>query len=77
MIRTAALLTALAGSVSAQVPYERLVMADSEPHHWLTYSGNYASHRFSSLAEIDTSNVHRLRVEWAYQVGGGELSYPA
>lgn len=57
--------------VSAQVPYSRLVDADAEPQNWLTYSGNYASHRFSALDEINASNVHRLRVEWAYQVGGG------
>ncbi len=57
----------------AQVPYSRLVNADAEPQNWLTYSGNYASHRFSALDEINASNVHRLRVEWAYQVGGGSI----
>ena len=57
----------------AQVSYSRLVNADAEPHNWLTYSGNYASHRFSQLDEINAANVHRLRVEWAYQVGGGSL----
>lgn len=75
MIRatTVALITIVPGAALAQVPYNRLVNADSEPHHWLTYSGNYASHRFSQLAEINTTNVHRLRVEWAYQVSGGSL----
>jgi len=60
-----------AGTVGAQVPYERIVDAAAEPHAWLTYSGTYASHRFSALTAVDTSNVHRLRVEWAHQVGGG------
>ena len=51
-----------------QVPFERLVNSDSEPEHWLTYSGNYASHRFSQLKKINTENVSRLKVAWVYQV---------
>ena len=52
----------------AQVPYERIVRADSEPGNWLTYSGNYSSHRFSSLKDITTENVARLKPIWVYQV---------
>ncbi len=55
-------------SVTAQVPYERLVQAESEPESWLTYSGSYASQRFSALAEITSSNVQQLRAIWVYQV---------
>jgi hypothetical protein len=29
------------GAVFAQVPYERLVKAESEPANWLTYGGSY------------------------------------
>ncbi|MYD00095.1 MAG: PQQ-dependent dehydrogenase, methanol/ethanol family [Gammaproteobacteria bacterium] len=53
------------------VPFERLVNADAEPHNWLTYSGNYASHRYSRLDRIDRSNVGDLRVLWAYQMDDG------
>jgi alcohol dehydrogenase (cytochrome c) len=59
-------LLACAGA-SAQVPFERIVNAAKEPGTWLTYSGNYAGHRFSPLAEITPANVAGLRVKWAYQ----------
>ncbi len=54
-----------------QVPYERLVAAKSEPHHWLTYSGSYFSERFSELDQIHRGNVADLRVEWVYQTSPG------
>ena len=57
--------------IFAQVSFERLRNAENEPHNWLTYSGNYASHRFSSLTQIDRSNVASLRTIWAYQVPSG------
>ena len=57
--------------IFAQVSFERLRNAENEPHNWLTYSGNYASHRFSSLTQIDRSNVANLRTIWAYQVPSG------
>jgi len=65
----AAALTGLIPTIGvAQVPFERLVNADREPHNWLTYSGNYRSERFSPLDEITPDNVASLEVLWAYQV---------
>src|SRR6266508_3004762 len=52
----------------AQIPYERIARADSEPSDWLTYSGNYQSHRFSPLTQINRENVSRLKPAWIYQV---------
>ena len=52
----------------AQIPYERIAHADSEPADWLTYSGNYQSHRFSPLTQITRENVSRLKPAWIYQV---------
>lgn len=52
----------------AQVPYARLRAANSEPASWLTYSGSYASHRYSPLTEITPANVAGLRPQWVYQV---------
>ena len=52
----------------AQVAYERLVRAAESPADWLTYSGDYSSHRFSRLTEINTRNVSRLRTAWVYQI---------
>ena len=36
--------------------------------NWLTYSGNYAAHRYSPLNQITTANVARLKPAWVYQV---------
>jgi len=54
--------------VFAQIPYQRIVNADSTPSDWLTYSGSYQSHRFSQLDQINRQNVSQLRPAWIYQV---------
>jgi alcohol dehydrogenase (cytochrome c) len=51
----------------AQVSYERIVGAAKEPANWLTYSGGYAGWRFSSLNQINSDNVARLSLAWAFQ----------
>jgi alcohol dehydrogenase (cytochrome c) len=58
----------LAAGAWAQVPYDRLRNADNEPANWLTYSGNYSSHRFSRLNQINSTNVKGLKPAWVYQV---------
>jgi len=55
-------------SLTAQVPAERILKASTEPESWLTYSGDYQSRRYSTLSEIDRSNVNRLKVLWMYQI---------
>ena len=72
------LLGALTTTSHAQVSFERLVNAGSEPQNWLTYSGTYRSERYSSLAQINKDNVDDLKVIWAYQmqpqpIGGAGL----
>src|SRR5215472_17687515 len=57
-----------AANLCAQVPYQRITHAEREPEHWLTYSGSYRSHRFTTLDHITTKNVARLRTAWIYQV---------
>ena len=58
----------LSGSLlSAQVPFSRIVSADTEPGNWLTYSRTLDGHRYSPLTEINAGNVANLRVKWAYQ----------
>lgn len=51
-----------------QVSYERILNPDTNAGNWLTYSGNYQGHRYSSLAQINKSNVANLKVAWVYQV---------
>lgn len=58
-------------TIRTHVPFERLVRSASEPQNWFTYSGSYASERFSALAEINAGNVADLRVEWVYQTSPG------
>jgi alcohol dehydrogenase (cytochrome c) len=63
------LLLVLLSQVSlGQVSFERILHAESEPGNWFTYSGDYQSHRYSSLAEINKSNVANLKVAWVYQM---------
>jgi alcohol dehydrogenase (cytochrome c) len=74
LIGTAAL--AFGGAALAQTPtsnglpvtYERLLKAREEPGNWLTYSGDYRSHHYSTLKEITAENVHGLRAKWIYQL---------
>jgi alcohol dehydrogenase (cytochrome c) len=50
-----------------QVTPQRLAAAANEPQNWLTYSGNYASTRFTPLAQITPANVKNLKLQWVYQ----------
>jgi len=51
----------------AQVTNERLLHASDEPQNWLTYSGSYASQRYSQLKQIDPANVKNLELKWVFQ----------
>jgi alcohol dehydrogenase (cytochrome c) len=51
-----------------QVSYDRIASAEKEPGSWLTYSGNYAAHRFSPLEEITPANAARLKPIWVHQI---------
>jgi alcohol dehydrogenase (cytochrome c) len=57
--------------IDAQVPYQRLLRAASEPQNWLTYAGSYKSQRYSALDQINRQTVSRLKVAWAYQMRPG------
>ena len=46
--------------------YDRLLHADREPQNWLTYSGDYAGHRYSPLSQINRTNVKNLQLKWSY-----------
>jgi alcohol dehydrogenase (cytochrome c) len=57
----------LAPDVAAKVSSDRLEKARSEPENWLTYYGAYDGQRFSTLKQIDTTTVKKLRPAWAFQ----------
>ena len=44
---------------------------DSLPGSWLTYGKSQTEQRYSSLKQIDASNVTRLGLAWSYVVGSG------
>src|SRR5436309_15294741 len=50
-----------------QVSYERLLRAAGEPQNWLSYSGTYASQRYSVLGQITPANVKNLEQKWIFQ----------
>jgi alcohol dehydrogenase (cytochrome c) len=51
----------------AQVSYDRLRRAASEPRNWLIYSGTYNSQRYSLLNQITPANVANLEHKWMFQ----------
>src|SRR5438067_8681993 len=54
-------------ALHAQVAYDRLLDSAQDARNWLIYSGNYASTRFSRLAQITPANVRNLELKWMYQ----------
>jgi alcohol dehydrogenase (cytochrome c) len=40
-------------------------------NEWPTYAGDYTSRRYSSLKQIDTSNVKNLTLAWTQRLTGG------
>lgn len=67
-MRQLLLMTALSAAAFAQVPYSRLLKADSEPGNWLTYSRTFDGQRFSPLKQITPLNVGKLKPLWVYQI---------
>ncbi len=67
-MRYGVLLTLLlfGGSVQAQVTSDNILHASREPQNWLTYSGGYASQRYSLLDKINRDNVKDLQLKWVY-----------
>ena len=51
---------------------ERIEVAAAEPQNWLTYSGSYASWRYSSLKDITSDNVADVKLAWSLQLGTNE-----
>jgi alcohol dehydrogenase (cytochrome c) len=52
---------------------ERIANARQEPQNWPTYWGDYAGQHFSTLRQIDTSNVELLQAQWATSLPGPSL----
>ncbi len=68
-MKTIFLLLTYSSYLLCQVPYQRILHADSEPGNWLTYGGGYQEHGYSPLDQINSANVSSLKVAWMYQIG--------
>jgi quinohemoprotein ethanol dehydrogenase len=53
----------------AQVDGARITAADSEPHNWLAHGRTYGEQRFSPLKQVNSGNVEKLGLAWAYATG--------
>src|SRR3989440_9276 len=62
-------LVALATGLAWAVDPSRLVNAEKDPNSWLSYNGTYHAWRYSSLGQINRSNVGNLKVAWIFQPG--------
>ncbi len=67
MLLLGSLIFFLPVQLHGQVSSERLLNAAQEPQNWLTYSGTYASQRYSTLRQIDQTNVKNLEMKWVFQ----------
>jgi alcohol dehydrogenase (cytochrome c) len=55
------------GASATSVSGERILRAEREPQNWLTYSGSYASQRYSLLNRITRENVKDLTLKWVWR----------
>ncbi len=47
---------------------QRIVDADRDPGNWLSYGRTYSEQHYSPLTTIDTGNVARLGLAWAFDI---------
>jgi alcohol dehydrogenase (cytochrome c) len=64
LVTLAPLLAPISGAAGTSQP-------SAATESWPTYSGDYSGTRFSSLTQIDRSNVKHLTLAWASRVVGG------
>src|ERR1700688_1786650 len=57
--------------VSAQGPLDPASLTKPLGDSWPTYSGDYSGKRYSSLTEINQSNVKNLTLGWVSRVASG------
>src|SRR2546429_3230 len=64
-----AIATLASATAFGQVPYDRIVKAESEPANWLTYAGSYKSQRYTAL------DAKSGAVRWDVAVDDNHLGY--
>jgi len=68
-LHRAAMVAALAALLTpapstAQITYDRILDASTDPGNWLTYNGTYSSQRHSGLTQITPDNVDDMELKW-------------
>jgi alcohol dehydrogenase (cytochrome c) len=48
------------------------LLASPPGANWTSYNGDYTGRRYSSLREIDSTNVHQLRAAWVFHPGNSQ-----
>ena len=56
-------------SPASAIDAARLQAADKTPNDWLTYHGDYKSHHYSALDQINADNIKNLGVAWTHMPG--------
>ena len=59
----------LALSATAVLANDSVKEATANPAQWAIQTGDYANTRYSSLDQINASNVGDLRVAWTFSTG--------
>jgi quinohemoprotein ethanol dehydrogenase len=76
-----ALLLLLASSTWAADPEIDRLLRSPVGKDWVTNGGNLTNQRYSTLKQIDTSNVHQLKGAWMTRLkgsgAGGKYSFEA
>ena len=57
-------------AMGAGLTWDRIRNAEKEPQNYLTYWGDLSGKHYSSLAQINTTNVKNLQAKWAVQQTG-------
>ena len=74
MTRTRTLLLAIALAAPAALPAQGLdpaLLLRPATNAWPSYAGDYTQRRFSTLTQIDTSNVRHLSLAWVLRLTAG------
>ena len=65
--------TPLAVAIPGGLTSERIANSQAEPRNWLSYWGDVQGRHYSSLSQIDTSNVRQLQARWAVPMPGNGI----
>jgi PQQ-dependent dehydrogenase (methanol/ethanol family) len=58
----------VAGPMAGTELARKISWGPPEPGDWLTYNGSYSGNRYSSLRQINTSNISSLKLKWIFPI---------